>query len=235
LPALIVRHGQKEQVNRKMAIASFGLQPILALVQKTPRSVLLTTAAIVALLAYLGSGIKFDDNLRNFRAFDSNVFRLQDKIADWLGGSTASILLIAEDSSEAQVVDTTASIYAALKELNDTGKIAGIQSISRYFPAPDRQRANMAFIKQHAGLFNLRRIKQTFDQALIENGFEILDRYNDYFGHLAKAFAQDQLFLPTALRDKDLKQLLKLFYIQKKGLFPFFRGRASRKPAQKND
>ena len=219
LPALIVRHGQKEQVNRKMAIASFGLQPILALVQKTPRSVLLTTAAIVALLAYLGSGIKFDDNLRNFRAFDSNVFRLQDKIADWLGGSTASILLIAEDSSEAQVVDTTASIYAALKELNDTGKIAGIQSISRYFPAPDRQRANMAFIKQHAGLFNLRRIKQTFDQALIENGFEILDRYNDYFGHLAKAFAQDQLFLPTALRDKDLKQLLKLFYIQKKGLF----------------
>jgi len=218
LPALLVNFSDGKRFTKTVAIAGFGLQTLIANIQKAPRVVLLSTAAVVSVLAIAGAGIKFDDNLKNFRPVDSSVLLLQDKITDWLGGSTASILLVAEEATEAKVMEATASIYAALEELQSADKIAGIRSLSSYFPPPSQQRMNMEFIRQHSDRFDIKRIKSTFNQTLIKNGFEVLEQYDEYFERLSKALSEDKLFLPGAVQDKELEKLLKVFVIRKNNL-----------------
>lgn len=215
LPALLVYFSTGERSSKTVAIAGFGINSLLDRVEKYPRIVLVAAAVIVAVPIISGTGIRFDDNLKNFRPVDSKVLRLQDKVTDWLGGSTATILLVAEGDTEADAMETGASIYSSLHKLKKSGMIAGIRSISSYFPAPSRQKANMEFIRRHADIFDIKRIKKTFHKALQENGFEILDLYDEYFESLARALSEDKLLLPTSLQDKELEKFIKLFVIRK--------------------
>ncbi|MBU0768842.1 MAG: MMPL family transporter [Proteobacteria bacterium] len=215
LPALLVYFSDGKNFPRTVTIAGFGLNTVLDRIQKHPRMVLLVTAVIIVLSTVSGTRITFDDNLKNFRPVDSDVLRLQDKITDWLGGSTAAILLVTEEDTEANSMETSAAIYSSLAELKTSGMIAGVRSVSRYFPPPAQQKNNMEFIRQHADAFDIKRIKKTFNQALAENGFEIRDLYDAYFESLSRALLEDKLLLPTSVQDKALDRLLKIFVIRK--------------------
>ena len=74
---------------------------------------------------------------------------------------------------------------------------------------------NMEFIRHHTDIFDIKRIKKTFNRALRENGFEIRDLYDEYFNKLSKALSEDKLLLPTHIQDKELERLLKIFTIRK--------------------
>jgi len=215
LPALLVNFSDGNNFPRTVTIAGFGLNILLDRIQKYPRMVLVVTAVIIVLSIVSGTRITFDDNLKNFRPVDSNVLRLQDKITDWLGGSTAAILLVTEEETEASAMETSAAIYSSLAELEKSGMIAGIRSVSRYFLPPSQQKNNMEFIRQHADIFNTKRIKKTFNQALTENGFEIRDLYDEYFESLSRALLEDKRLLLTSVQDKELDRLLKIFVIRK--------------------
>jgi len=215
LPALLVYFSTGKRSSKTVAIAGFGMNSLLDRVEKYPRIVLVVAAVIVLLPIISGTGIRFDDNLKNFRPVDSKVLRLQDKVTDWLGGSTAAILLVAGEDTEAEAMETGASIYSSLNELKKSGMIAGIRSISSYFPAPSQQKNNMEFIRRHADIFDIKRIKKTFYKALKENGFVILDLYDEYFESLSRALSEDKLLLPTSLQDKELEKFMKLFVIRK--------------------
>lgn len=215
LPALLVYFSDWKNFPRTVKIEGFGLNILLDRIQKHPRIVLVVTAVIIVLSAASGTRITFDDNLKNFRSVDSNVLRLQDKITDWLGGSTAAILLVTKEEPEASAMETSAAIYSSLAELKKSDMIAGIRSVSRYFLPPSQQRNNMEFIRRHTGFFDIKRIKKTFNQALVENGFEIRDLYDKYFESLSKALLEDKLFLPASVQDKELDRLLKIFIIRK--------------------
>lgn len=215
LPALLVNFTDGKNALKTVTIAGFGLKSLLDIIQKYPRVVLLGMTVIVLPLAIYGVRINFDDNLKNFRPVDSNVLRLQDKITDWLGGSTAATLLITEGNTELEAMETSAYIYSALDELQRSGQIAGIKSISRYFPAPSQQRVNLEFIRQHSDSFDIKRVKKTFNQALAKNGFEILDLYDAYFESLSRAVSENKLFLPSSLKDKELEWVLKIFVMPK--------------------
>lgn len=219
LPALLVTFSDSEKTTKTVAIAGFGLKPFLGRVQRYPRRVLAGVAVVVLPLAVFGTGVRFDDNLKNFRPADSEVFRLQDKITDWLGGSTSAILLVAEAGTEAEAVETSAAVYSALDTLRTSKKIAGVRSIGGFFPPPSRQAANREFIRAHAETFDAKRIRKAFDQALVQNGFRVLDVYNPYFESLGRAFAQDKPLLPTDLKEKELQRLLRMFLIKKGGAY----------------
>jgi uncharacterized protein len=215
LPALLVQFSDGKNFPRTVKIAGFGLNILLDRIQKHPRIVLSVTTVIIVLSTVSGTRIAFDDNLKNFRPVDSNVLRLQDKITDWFGGSTAAILLVTKEDTEANSMETSAAIYSSLAELKTSGMIAGIRSVSRYFLPPAQQKSNMEFIRQHADVIDIKRIKKTFNQALTVNGFEIRDLYDEYFESLSKALLEDKLLLPTSVQDKELDRLLKIFVIRK--------------------
>ena len=215
LPSLLVCFSNEKAPKRRISIAGFGLKPLLDLLRKYPAAILVVTFVTVCVLAISGTKIKFDDNLKNLRPADHETFRLQDQVTDWLGGSTAEILLVAKGKSEAEVMDTSTLIYEAVEELRESGMVAGVKSISKYFSSPTQQRKNMAFIRQHPDVFDTKRIKKTFNEALEKNGFKTANLYDGYFECLSRAFSAEQILLPSSLKESEPERFLKLFFFQK--------------------
>ena len=97
--------------------------------------------------------------------------------------------------------------------------IAGVKSISQYFPLPSQQKKSIEFIHRHPNVFDGQRIQQTFNKALEENGFEVLKLYDGYFEKLSTAFSINEMVLPSSIRQADLRKLLKPFVLLKPGSF----------------
>ena len=84
---------------------------------------------------------------------------------------------------------------------------------------PSQQKKNLEFIRRHPDVFAGKRIKQTFDKALEENGFEASGVYERYFENLSTAFSINKVLLPSSIQQEDLRRLLKPFVLQKTGGF----------------
>jgi len=217
LPSLLVLFSKGKSPKTGFGIAGFGLNLLLNRVLRHPWAVLIVGSIIVCSLAFLGLGINFDDNLKNFRPDDDRILKLQERVTGWLGASTGEILLVAKGKSEAEVMETNALIYNMLEELRRSEKVAGIRSISRYFLAPGEQKKNREFIQKHPDAFDIRRIKMSFNDALEKNGFETLDLYDGYFESLSRALVTDKVILPSSLQGEELDRLLKLFFFKEGG------------------
>ena len=202
-----------------MTIAGFGLKSLMALFRKYPWTVIIAMACFVCLLIFQGTTITFDDNLRHFRSADNETLRLQDQVTEWLRGSTAVVLLITRGTSEEQVMETSFSIFEALEEMVDSGMIAGVKSMSQYFPLPSQQRKNIEFVQYHSDLFDVKRIQEVFNRELEENGFEVLTAYDGYFEKLSNALTSNEIILPSSLQKTGLSKLLKPFVFQKDKYF----------------
>ena len=214
LPSILVFFSSEKVFEGRISVTGFGLKPFLKLLQKYPRAVLIVSFAVLCLLALSGTKVRFDDNLRNFRPADEKLFRLQDQITDWLGGSTAEIILVAKGKSEAEVMETNHSIYKALVDLMESGMIAGIKSTAKYFLPPTQQKRNAEFILQHPHIFDMKRVERRFKEALDENGFERLDLYDGYFESLSEALSRQKPLLLSSLRKTELYRFLKPFVFQ---------------------
>jgi len=219
LPSLLVLFPNKKKLWKKPKIAGFGLKVLLGFLEKHAIFTVLVALGTFCLFVFAGTGINFDDNLKNFRPADQEVFQLQDKVTGWLGGSTAEILLVVEGRSETEVMETNAAVFEALDELRVSGRIAGVKSISQYLVPPSQQRSAREFIRQRPHIFDMERIKRTFLNALETHGFEKLDSYNSYFEGLAKAFEADELVVPSLFEGTKLEKYLKMFVFQKGQVF----------------
>ena len=215
LPSLLVYFSQKEGNGRDVTVAGFGLNAFLGMLWKSPRTLLTVSFVIICLLGIMGMNIGFDENLRNFRRADHDLLLLQDKVTRWLGGSTGQVLLVVEGNSESDLMEINASIHKALRELDGSGPIAGVKSISDYLPSPGQQVINREFITKHHEYFNLRRIRGTFNKALEQNGFERPDLYDEYFKMLSKAFSTKKILLPSSILDTELGGFLRPFVLGK--------------------
>lgn len=215
LPSLLVYFSQKRGSGRDVTVAGFGLKAFLDMLWKSPRTLLTISFVIICLLGIMGMNIGFDENLRNFRRADHALLLLQEKVTRWLGGSTGQVLLVVEGNSECDLMEINASIHKALRELDGSGLIAGVKSISDYLPSPDQQMINREFITKHPEYFNLRRIRRTFNKALEENGFERSDLYDEYFKILSKAFSTKKILLPSSILNTEMGGFLRLFVLRK--------------------
>jgi len=215
LPSLLVYFSGKRGNGRDVSMASFGLEKLLGTIWKSPRALLTTSLVIICLLGIKGVKIGFDENLRNFRRADNDLLLLQERVTGWLGGSTGQVLLVVEGKSESDLMERNGSIHKALKELYSSGLISGVKSISDFLPSPDQQMINREFIKMHPEYFNLKRIRRTFNKALGENGFEIGNRYDEYFEALSSALLAEEILLPSSILDTEIGCMLRRFILGK--------------------
>ena len=215
LPSLLVYFSKATQLRSKVSVAGFGLRPLLVSVGRCPKLFFFVTLLVIVLLGVLGREVAFDDNLRNFRPADDHVFRLQEKVGAWLGGSTAEVLLVSQGPSEAGVLETNARIYEALAELRESGRVAGLRSISLFFLPPSQQRKTIQFIRNHPDHFNMTRIRDTFYEALEENGFQRAVMYEAYLNSLGKALQTREPFLPSHFQGTGLDRFLKPFLFRR--------------------
>lgn len=215
LPAILVYFAEKPPLKQRIVITGFGLKTLLNTLWKYPKPVVVVTLIAVCLLAAPGTRIHFDDNLKNFRSIADKTLQLQDQVTEWLRGSTAAVILVSEETTEARVMEASASIFSALQGLTGSDLVSGINSVGKYFPSPGQQRKAIEYIRSYPKLFDIKRIQTTFNAALEENGFHASNLYDDYFESLSKAFSRTEILLPSAFLKTDLKRLLKPFVFQK--------------------
>ena len=215
LPSLLIYFSGKRGNGRDVTVAGFGLKSLLGMLWKSPRALLAISLVIICLLGIMGRKIGFDENLRNFRRADHDLLLLQDKVTGWLGGSTGQVLLVVEGKSESDLMEINASIHNALRELDGSGLIAGVKSISDYLPSPGQQMINREFMRRHPEYFDLRRIRRSFDEALEENGFERTGTYDEYFKILSRTFSAKKILLPSSVLDTEMRGFLRRFIFGK--------------------
>ncbi|MCP4748484.1 MAG: MMPL family transporter [Desulfobacteraceae bacterium] len=208
LPSILVyRHNRPKQP----VIAGFGLLPVMQSAAKRPYLFLCITGCFIGLFFILGFSVKFDDNLKNFRPSDSKAILLQDKVAQWMGGSSAASLLILSGEDEQIVMNRAAGLWDILSGLESDGIIGNVAGLPQFLPAPVQQQENMNFIQSRSADFDWQRIRSTFKKALVKNGFEPLTAYDDYFTSLQKAFSSTTFFLPSQLRSTGIWRFLNMF------------------------
>ncbi|MBN2516530.1 MAG: MMPL family transporter [Deltaproteobacteria bacterium] len=215
LPCLLVYFSYENGSKRTITIREFGVHVWITSLLKYPGTLLTIIILCVFASAILGMGIHFDDNLRNFRPADSIPFYLQNKVTQWLGGSTGEAFLVVREKSEADAIEKTSSIYDAMEKLKESGMIAGIKSISQYFLSPSQQKKNIEYIRHHPDIFTIQRIKNSFYAALAKNGFEKLDHYDRYFENLANTFSPEKILLPSSLNSEKFGKLSNLLIFKK--------------------
>jgi predicted RND superfamily exporter protein len=209
LPALLVHSQGKAQ--RPVSLAGFSLPPLFRTMKSRPWPFVLTVSAISLSLLIIGLQVRFDDNLKNFRAPDNQALRLQEQITQWLGGSSAAALLVVSNPSEEAVLNTSADIWRSLRQLKESGNIADVGGLPAFFPAPSKQQQNLAFIRANQGIFDWHRIRDTFNEALAANGLQPQAAYDDYFNLLQAAFNDKALFFPSHLIGTVLQPLMQMF------------------------
>lgn len=211
LPSLLTAIAGKSGRKRKIMVVGFGLRPLVARIMGWPRTVLISSGVLVLVLAAIGTRIDFDDNLRNFRPADDESFRLQEKISEWLGGSTAEVILVVKGNSESDAMESSASVLQAIKELEAADAVASVRSLSRYFPPPSVQTQNLAYLREHSDLFEMERIRRSFQKALLSHGFQDSDLYGPYLAALSRALSLEQIVLPSRFKGSPFEPLLKPF------------------------
>ena len=215
LPSMLVWGSARAWFHQNIKLAGFSLRPILNLIAKKPKSVLVASVLLVAVLASTSTKIEFDDNLKNFRPRDSQVLQLQDKVTSWLGGSTATVLLTVSGSAQDAVMNKEAQIVEALAALKQQGEIAKIVSLSQLVPPPQRQHKNIAWIKAHPNEFDPSRIRQSFERSMIENGFRFSPQAENYIDQLTQGLTQDSVLLPSQLHSSAIGPIVKRLGFQK--------------------
>jgi uncharacterized protein len=216
LPVLLMNSAQKKP-DRPMSISGFGLKPLLALAGHRPVLMLVVIGIAATALISLAPRVRFDDNLRNFRPPDDRALELQEEVTAWLGGSSASALLVVEGASEIEALDRAGRIWQAVQPLQNQGSVAAISALQSFLPAPEQQRQGLAVMQAPHWPLHWKRIRRTFDQALAENQLQPLPIYDSYFDTLEAAFDDTRILLPSHFADTDLRPLLNLFQYEAHG------------------
>ena len=219
LPSILVWVSFKGWYNQKIQLAGFCLQPILNFISKYPRPILVASVLVTTMLAITNLKMEFDDNLKNFRPQESPVLQLQDKVTDWLGGSTGTVLLTIRGSSQEVVMNREAQAVQALAELQQQGQIAKIISMSQLVPPPARQQKNISWIQAHPSKFDPFRIRQSFERSMVKNGFRYSTQADAYIKHLTKGLTQTSVLLPSQLQASAIGPVVKRLGFQKDNLF----------------
>jgi uncharacterized protein len=216
LPVLLMRTA-RQKADRPMGMAGFGLRALLTLAGRRPILALVVIGIAAAALISLAPRVGFDDNLRNFRPPDDRALQLQEAVTAWMGGSSASALLVVEGASEIESLDRAGRIWQTLQPLQTQGEVAAISALQSFLPPPEQQRQGFAAMHTSPWPLDWVRIRRTFYQALAENSLEALPAYATYFATLEAAFDDTRILLPSRFADTELRPLLHLFQYEADG------------------
>ena len=209
LPALLMRSAPRS--DRPLRMAGFGLKSLLTHTARRAKRVLAVAGIAAALLISGAPAVRFDDNLRNFRPPDDRTLQLQEEVTAWLGGSSASALLVVSGASEAEALDRAGRVWEALQLLQEGGSVAAVGALQSFLPSPEQQRRNLAVMRATAWPLDWDRVERTFNAALSANGLKAQPAYEAYFDTLKAAFEDTGILLPSRLAETELRPLLQFF------------------------
>jgi uncharacterized protein len=208
LPALIVLSERGEKKRRpKLYLHSFGAGRIIDAAVARPRLTIVAWTIFVVACGLLATRLRFSDNIQDLRAKGNPGVLAQARVTEKFGQSFDFMMWVIEGRSLDEVLTRTDSATNDLAKLVNDHTIASYQSISTFLPPREQQLATIAALRAGAGdRFNAKRIHDTFNAALIENGFrpEAYEHYMELFGQALQPSE------PVTLTNLPNPELLKL-------------------------
>ena len=215
LPALIVFSERKERKRRpKLYLHSFGSGKLIDVSIARPRLTIAVWAVFIVICGGLATQVRFSDNIQDLRAKGNPGVVNQAKVTDKFGQSFDFMMYVCEGKSLEDVLEKTSVASHDLETLVRDHTIASFQSISTFIPPLEQQQAVIGELARgSADRFNVERIRRTFRQALVANGFRA-EAYDSYFELFAQALAPREPATLTNLGDKDLMKLAETYVKQ---------------------
>ncbi len=187
---------------------SFRMMSAAARMAERPKPLLwvvggATLAAIVVLIA---RPPRFEDDLRNLHAVDSEPLAVQKRLAEVFGGSFEPLLLLIREADEAALVEASARIELSLEPLVEDGTLLSVLSVADVVPTAARQRQTLAVLAGKSPA----ELRSTLASVLDDVGFDT-DEYGAYLDGYEAAVGHRDLMTPASLRDCGLAETVDRF------------------------
>jgi uncharacterized protein len=217
LPSLIVFSERNESRRPKLYLHSFGSGKLIDIALAKPMVTIAVWVIFTIVCGVLATRVRFSDNIQDLRAKGNPGVVNQTKITQKFGQSFDFMMYVASGKTLDEVLAKT---YTAARDLDGLVRdhtIASYQSISAFLPPIEQQQAVIAELQRGSkDRFNVERIRKTFYDALVANGFRP-EAYDDYMRLFSQALAPTQPITLQTIGDKDLLKLSSRFVKQVPG------------------
>ncbi len=161
---------EPEHLRPRLHLQSFGSHHLIRWSYRHPMPVLVLGALLTMGSLVLATQIEFVDSIRSMRPEGNKGMMLQDEVADQFGSGFDYMMLVVTGDDEEAVLERTALVSAAARELVADGTLNGIASIGDIVPAPSRQRLALSWLEQNAGLLQRDQLLPRFETAALAAG-----------------------------------------------------------------
>ncbi|HLJ75108.1 MAG TPA: MMPL family transporter, partial [Thermoanaerobaculia bacterium] len=218
LPALIVDGERMEKKKRpKLYLHSFGSGKLIDVAVAKPKLTIAIWIAFVVICGALSTRVEFSDNIQDLRAKGNPGVLNQEKITKKFGQSFDFMMYVTNGPTLDAVLTKTYAAASDLEALVRDHTIASYQSISTFLPPVEQQQQVIDELHRGSGdRFNVARIRKTFNDALVANGFRA-DAYEDYMRLFGQALQPAQPVTLQTIGNKDLTRLTTRFVKQVNG------------------
>ncbi len=218
LPALIIFSERKESTRApKHYLHSFGSGKLIDISVARPAVTIGIWVIFIVLCALLATRVQFSDNIQDLRAKGNPGVVNQMKITQKFGQSFDFMMYVTQAPTLDGVLIRTEAAARDLAPLVRNHTIASYQSISAFLPpAVQQQQIIDALHRGSADRFNVDRIRKTFHDALVTNGFRP-EAFDNTMRLFSQALAPQQPVSLQNLGDKNLMKLAARFVKQSDG------------------
>jgi uncharacterized protein len=208
LPALIISSEKKESRRApKLYLHSFGSEKLIDFSVERPRLVITLWVIFMVVCAALAFRLRFSDNIQDLRAKGNAGVVAQDKLTKKFGQSFDFMMYVVEGSSAEDALQKTDSASRDLDALVADHTIASYQSISAFLPPLSQQKEVIATLAAGRNdRFSPERIRKTFHEALVANGFRP-ESYDHYLELFSAALTAQQPITIDSVHGNDLMKL----------------------------
>ncbi|MEB3323508.1 MAG: MMPL family transporter, partial [Synechococcaceae cyanobacterium] len=216
VPALTaVTAGLRREPDRLGRLAGFGLTPLLRVVLRYPRAVLIVGAVCTALLSLSAMRSGLREGIGNPPTMPSG--QLLHDISRRVGARVEVIATLVRGDSWNAGLEASARVERALRHLTeDEGPLAWVVGPSQLLPPPTRQRAVLERLRRlrKEGEIQPERVEHDLLAAMERHGFRVDRHARDMASRVSALLSRDRPLSLTEAKRSPIGDLLKEMLIE---------------------
>jgi predicted RND superfamily exporter protein len=179
LPALLTwnarRHAAHEDGDPpSFFLHGFGVERLMALALRHPRSVLALAVAITVATAPLLPRLHFEGGMKALRPEGNRGTEVAAEVGREFGSGVGSMMLVIRGETAEEVLARTAQATEGARALIESGVLSGVASATSLLPPPERQEQALAWIANHRDdLVAPSRLEEELSAALAGEGLRL--------------------------------------------------------------
>ena len=218
LPAMLYfhhLHSTKKGIDPTFHMHSFGFEYLAMWAHRNPRKTLMAAGLVTAVLGWAATGVRLEESVQNLRSPNNQGINTSMELGKTFGASFTYMMVVVEGKTPDEVVLGSRRVLEAVQPFITSGEVLFADSLDRYLPPVDRQRAVIARLgEDRGGAFDYARIRASFIAECHRNGFDEA-YFKPYLDMMSAMLAPKAPVTFAQLADGPLGPILRRFIIEK--------------------